>query len=423
MDYQLLQGDCIEVLKTLPAASVHCCVTSPPYFGLRDYGHEGQIGLEQTPSEYVDKLVAVFREVWRVLRDDGTVWLNLDDSYAGSWGNYGGQNRGNGEQREITNGSQMHQKAYDGKEQWRPPTSNKMDGIKPKDLIGIPWMVAFALRADGWYLRRPIIWVKPNPMPESVRDRPTKSYEFVFLLAKAERYYYDADAIAEPAVTDDMRRPYGSQGAWQMDGRPVEQRPNGKPRTAGNKTHKYVSKYEQSDSEEHRTKAGLLKVADVPWYTRNRRDVWTIATKPYTEAHFATYPVDLVEPCIMAGTSAHGCCDACGAPWVRVVERTDEIDPSAKGSRFDKGKTGINGNGRVQEGDRYVKRPAGWAATCTCAASTVPCTVLDPFNGSGTTGVAARGLGRRYIGIDINPEYIEMAHRRIGKTQPALLAE
>lgn len=403
MNYRLLQGDCIEVLAGLPAASVHCVVTSPPYFGLRDYGAPGQIGLEPTPAEYVAKLVQVFREVRRVLRDDGTVWLNLGDSYNGSGGAGGDYGPG---------GLKEGQPRYPGR---------RIDILKPKDLIGIPWRVAFALQADGWWLRSDIIWAKPNPMPESVTDRPTKAHEYLFLLAKRERYFYDAEAIKEPAVTDDMRRPYGSQGAWQMDGRPVEQRPNGKPRTAGNKTHKYVAEYEQSDSEEHRTKAGLLKVADVPWYSRNRRSVWTIATKPYSEAHFATYPVDLVEPCIKAGTSAHGCCEACGAPWVRVVERTDEIDQSAKSSRFDKGKTGVNGNGRVQEGDRYVKRPTGWEPSCSCGAATVPCTVLDPFNGSGTTGVAAIGLGRQYIGIELNPEYIEMAHRRIGKTQPALI--
>ena len=401
MNYQLFFFFCIEVLKTLPAASVHCVVTSPPYYSLRDYQVKGQIGLEPTPSEYVAKLVEVFRQVWRVLRDDGSVWLNLGDSYAAN-------------------------RSYQVPDQKWGDVGNSMgfrvpEGLKSKDLIGIPWRVAFALQADGWWLRGDIIWHKPNPMPESVTDRPTKAHEYLFLLAKRERYFYDAEAIKEPAVTDDMRRPYGSQGAWQMDGRPVEQRPNGKPRTAGNKTHKYVAEYEQSDSEEHRTKAGLLKVADVPWYSRNRRSVWTIATKPYSEAHFATYPVDLVEPCIKAGTSAHGCCEACGAPWVRVVERTDEIDQSAKSSRFDKGKTGVNGNGRVQEGDRYVKRPTGWEPSCSCGAATVPCTVLDPFNGSGTTGVAAIGLGRQYIGIELNPEYIEMAHRRIGKTQPALI--
>jgi len=352
--YQLLQGDCIQVLPTLPAASVHCVVTSPPYFGLRDYGHDGQMGLEPTPSEYVQKLVAVFREVWRVLCDDGTVWLNLGDSYAGSWGNYSGQNRGNGSQREITNGSQAHQKAYDGKEDWRPPTSNKMDGIKPKDLIGIPWMVAFALRADGWYLRSDIIWHKPNPMPESVQDRPTKAHEYLFLLAKSERYYYDSQAIAEPAVTNDMRRPYGSQGAWQLDGRPEEQRPNGKLRGKAGKNAFRGQGAERKNATGPANRDGrdLKDVGTGP--TRNKRSVWTVATRPYKGAHFATYPIELVRPCILASCPVGG-------------------------------------------------------------------VVLDPFNGSGTTGAAAIGSGRQYIGIDINPEYIELAHKRLSGVQPALV--
>src|SRR5450756_755815 len=175
-DFVIHCGDALEVLRTLPSESVNCCITSPPYYGLRDYGVDGQIGLDQTPGQYVERLVTVFREMRRVLRDDGTFWLNIGDSYAGSWGNYGGQNRGRGKQREITTGSQAHQRAYDGLERWRPPTSKKLEGLKPKDLIGIPWMLAFALRADGWYLRSEIIWHKPNPMPESVKDRPTKAH-------------------------------------------------------------------------------------------------------------------------------------------------------------------------------------------------------------------------------------------------------
>ena len=300
-------GDCRAVLRSLPAESVHCCVTSPPYFGLRDYGVAGQLGLEESPDAFVSELVAVFREVRRVLRDDGTLWLNLGDSYARSWGNYGGQNRGKeGGQREIKNGSAAPNPAYDGLEKWRPPTSNKIAGVKPKDLIGIPWMVAFALRADGWYLRQDIIWAKPNPMPESVLDRCTKAHEYLFLLSKNERYSYDSEAIKEASITNDPRRPYTSEGAWQLDGRPAEQRHGGKPRTAGNKSHKYVEAYNGSETEEHRTKAGLMDVADVPWTRRNRRSVWTIASAPFTEAHFATFPPALIEPCIMAGCPKGG---------------------------------------------------------------------------------------------------------------------
>jgi DNA modification methylase len=351
-------------------------------------------------------LVQVFREVRRVLRDDGTVWLNLGDSYNGSGGAGGDYGPG---------GLKEGQPRYPGR---------RIDILKPKDLIGIPWRVAFALQADGWWLRSDIIWAKPNPMPESVTDRPTKAHEYLFLLAKRERYFYDAEAIKEPAVTDDMRRPYGSQGAWQMDGRPVEQRPNGKPRTAGNKTHKYVAEYEQSDSEEHRTKAGLLKVADVPWYSRNRRSVWTIATKPYSEAHFATYPVDLVEPCIKAGTSAHGCCEACGAPWVRVVERTKAEYTPCNGAYAEQHIQQSKGKTRSQAGGMPIDGvvTTGWSPSCSCGAPTVPCVVLDTFSGSGTTGVAAIGLGRNYIGIELNPEYIKLAERRLQNTQPALIA-
>src|ERR1039457_701249 len=194
-DFVVHCGDALEVLKTLPSESVNCCITSPPYYGLRDYGVDGQIGLDQTLGQYVERLVTVFREMHRVLRDDGTFWLNIGDSYAGSWGNYGGQNRGRGKQREITSGSQAHQRAYDGLERWRPPTSMKLDGLKSKDLIGIPWMLAFALRADGWYLQSEIIWHKPNPMPESVKDRPTKAHEQIFLLSKSPKYCYNYEAL------------------------------------------------------------------------------------------------------------------------------------------------------------------------------------------------------------------------------------
>lgn len=264
-------GDCVEALRGMPDRSVHCVVTSPPYFSLRDYGHAGQIGLEPTPEEFVGKLVDVFLEVWRVLRDDGTLWLNLGDSYAGS--NAGakwreGSARADGKVR------------GDGETSRRNRNGNgAVEGIKPKELIGIPWRVAFALQADGWYLRQDIIWSKPNPMPESVRDRCTKAHEYLFLLSKSPRYYFDADAIKEPAVSE-------------------------KP--AGNKRHKYADAYASGTSEEHRTKAGLLALTGKKWETRNRRSVWTVSTKPYSGAHFATFPPDLIEPCILAGCPAGG---------------------------------------------------------------------------------------------------------------------
>lgn len=257
-------GDCREIMRRWAEQGVKAqmCVTSPPYFGLRDYGVEGQLGLEQTPDEYVQNMVEVFREVRRLLRDDGTLWLNLGDSYAGYHGN---KNAAYCDAPSNKGGYFENQRA----------STVGLSGLKQKDLIGIPWRVAFALQADGWYLRQDIIWHKPNPMPESVRDRCTKAHEYIFLLSKSPKYYFDAEAIKEPAVSE-------------------------KP--AGNKRHKYADACAAGDSEEHRTKAGLLALADVEWKTRNRRSVWTVATRPYKGAHFATFPPALIEPCILVGS-------------------------------------------------------------------------------------------------------------------------
>ena len=257
---KILQGDCIAEMEWLPDESVQCCVTSPPYFGLRDYGVEGQIGLEESPDEYIKKMVDVFREVRRILKPDGTLWLNIGDSYAAQ----------GGAQVQGTKQAKGSQAGAWGGERRMPPT-----GLKAKDLIGIPWMLAFALRADGWYLRQDIIWHKPNPMPESVRDRCTKAHEYIFLLSKSERYFFDSEANKEAAVSE-------------------------KP--AGNKRHKYADAYAAGTSEEHRTKAGLLALQGIEWEKRNRRSVWTVATRPYKGAHFATFPPALIEPCILAGS-------------------------------------------------------------------------------------------------------------------------
>ena len=410
MNYQLLQGDCIQVLRTLPAGSVHCCVTSPPYWGLRDYGAAGQIGMEPTLSEYIANMVAVFREVHRVLRDDGTLWLNLGDAYAND-GKWGGE----------TGGKQSYLPDSDRQRVGREKRST---GLPPKNLIGLPWRVAFALQDDGWVLRSDIIWHKPNPMPESVTDRPTKAHEYLFLLAKQERYYYDSEAIKEPSVTDDMRRPYGSQGAWQMDGRPIEQRHGGELRVSRSKTFarsNAVSEHIIPGQSAAQHRPDRTDVIDSP--TRNKRSVWTVATRPYKEAHFATYPVELVQPCIQAGTSAHGCCAACGAPWVRVVEVESRPNWNGNGQQKHDGTYYRPNIGGGVGNDRRERHELGWEPSCACGAPVVPCTVLDPFNGAGTTGVAAIRLGRQYIGIDINPEYLDLAHKRLGRTQPALLAE
>ncbi len=277
----LLSGDCRKLLAELETESVQCCVTSPPYWGLRDYGHADQIGQEATPEEYVATMVEVFREVRRVLKSDGTLWLNLGDSYFGSWGNYSGENRGHGSQRSIVNGSQVPNPAYDGKEKMRPPTAGKHPNLKPKDLVGIPWMVAFALRADGWYLRQDIIWAKPNPMPESVTDRCTKSHEYIFLLTKSQRYFYDAAAIAEPSTDPESRRGYNRSTATDS-----------------------IETSSDAGYDGHRTRIGIqaLKQSGKVFDYRNKRSVWTVVTKPYADAHFATFPAALITPCILAGS-------------------------------------------------------------------------------------------------------------------------
>ena len=269
----ILQGDCRDVLKTLPDCSVHCCVTSPPYFGLRDYGCAGQIGLESTPDAYVAELVAVFREVRRVLRDDGTLWLNIGDSYC----NTNGYARAQPEfQRQGRNDAPAND---------RDLTQLHKAGFKTKDLIGIPWRVAFALQADGWYLRQDIIWHKPNPMPESVRDRCTKAHEYIFLLAKSPRYYYDADAVKEQQTESTVAR-----AAYGWNGR-TDDNSNG-ARTGS--TFKRMA--------ESGEKIGTIPSDGL----RNKRSVWTVSTKPYREAHFATFPPDLIQPCIRAGCPAGG---------------------------------------------------------------------------------------------------------------------
>lgn len=264
-DMNLIEfGDCRETMRRWAADGIKAqtCVTSPPYFGLRDYGHDGQIGLEQTPEQYITAMVEVFRCVRHVLADDGTLWLNIGDSYnSGASGGFGGSTLGGGQANHERSNRGAGRKQI-----------GKIDGLKHKDLIGIPWMLAFALRADGWYLRQDIIWHKPNPMPESVRDRCTKAHEYIFLLSKSDRYFFDSEAMKEPATGRDP----------------------------GNKAHKYADAYDASETEEHRTKAGLLNVG--PRETRNRRSVWTVATRPYKGAHFATFPPALIEPCILAGS-------------------------------------------------------------------------------------------------------------------------
>lgn len=271
-------ADCLEWLRKLPDNSVNCCVTSPPYWGLRDYGHAGQIGLEKTPQEYVGKIVDIFRELRRVLTKDGTLWLNLGDSYNGS-GGVG-----------ATTGKQLTNRGSHSK----PNNRAGSDFAKPKDLIGIPWMVAFALRADGWYLRQDIIWAKPNPMPESVTDRCTKAHEYIFLLTKSARYYYDAEAIQEPAIWGDPRKPYAPGQ--------VDNRGNGHARNGG-KIRQTVER--GGFNGKTNTLPGREAFRAIEDY-RNKRSVWTVTTTAYPGAHFAVYPPELIKPCILAGCPDNG---------------------------------------------------------------------------------------------------------------------
>lgn len=311
--FRIIEGDCLDGLRSLPSAVAQTCVTSPPYFGLRDYGHEGQIGLEDTPEAYVERLVTVFREVRRVLRDDGTLWLNIGDSYASYRDGKATPDTARGE----SNGTLVPK----GSAKNRSAATFIGTGIKHKDLIGIPWMLAFAMRSDGWYLRSEIIWHKLNPMPESVTDRPSKAHEQIFLLSKKPRYFYDSDAIRESSVTV-----------------------KGVNRGGG------LSK----ESQEPTSKVAALNHSGAGWVSsgkRNKRDVWHVASAPFAGAHFAVFPPALVGPCVLAGSAF---------------------------------------------GDL----------------------VLDPFAGSGTSGVVALRHGRKFIGCELNPEYARLARDRIREDAP-----
>lgn len=338
---KILCGDWVERLRELPDQCCHMCCTSPPYWGLRDYGVAGQLGLEKTPSEYIEKLIAGFREVWRVLRDDGTCWVNLGDSYATVPYSdshtfdpkYGGRNRTAG---------------Y--------PNRQRQTGLKHKDLVGIPWRVAFALQADGWYLRCDIIWSKPNAMPESVRDRPTRAHEYIFLLTKNPRYFYDAEAVKEPARGGAHPRANGPNS------RMVPERAAGREDSKPNPSCSHIAAAGSGIKYNASFDAAVTQVVS----DRNRRSVWTVPSQAYPESHFATYPEDLVKPCILAGTSARGCCPKCGAPWQRVVDRILGENPSFNGSTFTQGKS-AHGKHNLGMGERTAATATtGWEPTCEC---------------------------------------------------------
>ena len=534
---EVLEGDVREVLKTLDDESVQCVVTSPPYWGLRDYGTatweggdedcehltgnqvvqtlhgendtvcsgvrpgsdndkcskcgairiDSQLGLEKSPEEYVEKMVDVFKEVKRVLRKDGTVWLNLGDSYTSGKGRYSSSPQ--------TIAGKSHDEPMDG----RRPDLIHHPILKDKDLVGIPWRVAFALQNDGWYLRSDIIWNKPNPMPESVRDRPTKSHEYIFLLTKSPKYYYDYEAIKENTDVKGFRG--GSKVTFRAGKEELrndkEEFTKDKEWFGRNKRSVWkIDKYGDADTEAmyrqgmHRNRGKNLiatrpdlptqkefvdfmrgktnakelseksgiKLSTVEHWFRydesgfsfpniedwmiitdfvknedmhkqmtnvkfhydsvksdgaNKRSVWKITTKPYSGAHFATFPTELPETCIKAGTSKAGCCADCGSPYKRITnEKGIETRPD-KTSKYGTPEEDIRG-GSVNLRKRIIKtiNTIDWKPTCDCNADNVPCVVLDIFAGSGTTLRVASKLGRKGIGIELNPEYIKILKKR-----------
>lgn len=470
----LIQSDARAI--PLKDESVNCVVTSPPYWGLRDYGtakweggsegcdhkqsvarHDGgraqvdgfhgslaldsdkgamnyrdichkcgarridaQIGLEKTPEEYVQHIVEVFREVRRVLRKDGTAWVNLGDSY-------------------VSNGRyESDRSTYVGdlsKYNHRDPrVGARTEHLKPKDLCMIPARVALALQADGWWLRSDIIWQKPNPMPESVTDRPTRSHEYIFLLSKSERYYFDQDAVREQSITNDPRRPYGSQGAWQMDGRPIEQRHGGEIRLGREGVNSRMHQDRDpnhSSARKVRSPAGWktgsgshgsihengrepeVTYNQVDASSRNIRSVWTVATQPYAEAHFATFPEDLIKPCILAGCPSRVCV-GCGSPWERVTDKGEVTASGGKSTRYFDAR---RDDRELKPSDHVMQTHSrvtiGWQPTCKCGTTeTRPGIVLDPFGGSCTTVKVSQDLGRRGVALDLKPEYLAMGKRR-----------
>lgn len=383
----ILQGDVIDKLKTLADNSVHCVVTSPLYWGLRDYGVEGQIGLEPTLGQHIEAMVAVFREVRRVLRKDGVLWLNYGDAYAST---------PNGRSAADCKAAGNDDRTFRDK-----PVSTIGGVMKPKDRMLLPARIAIALQDDGWYVRDEIIWHKPNPMPISVRDRTTPSHEMIYMLTKSARYYYDQQAIKEP-IAESSKARYAQSTLQQQIG--------------GFKQEQYESGLVGQRSRSRRPAEIIKDLANQE--TRNRRSVWTIPTQPVKEAHFATFPEKLIEPCIMAGCPEQ-CCAECGEPYKRIVER--EFVPQQDVSL----EKGVRGIGDQKKFDSFSGREGskrgttktetiGWGVDCSCEADVVPGVVLDPFFGSGTVGIVAKRHNRNYIGIELNPDYIMIAKKRLG---------
>jgi DNA modification methylase len=374
-------GDALTVLKTMESESVQCCITSPPYYGLRDYGVDGQIGLEKTPEEYLATMTAIFHEVKRVLRDDGTLWLNMGDSYAaGKSGrdDSGGNGKFGGPRIEIS--------------QRKAP-----NGFKPKDLMMMPSRLAMALQADGWYLRSMMPWVKRNSMPESATDRPSSAVEYMFLLSKSQKYYYDAEAVRVPNNDLDTKprhfRKTGDGETLRNDtGNPYQPRSGRNRRNSDSFFESWQGLYEEDDEP-----LALI-----------------VNPQPFSGAHFATFPEKLIIPCIKAGTSEKGQCATCGSPWVREIIHKANYEKREPAYAPNSGPSKVDSSG--------WKPPTitdnGWSPACSCNAEVVPQIVLDIFMGSGTVAVVAEKLGRRWTGIELNPEYIKLAEKRIGLRMP-----
>ena len=383
---EIIVGDCRETLKKLSDGSVHCVVTSPPYWGLRSYkGDPGMIGLEPTFDEHLANLIQVFDEVWRVLRDDGTLWLNYGDAYA-----TGSYRSVNNEQIKLDDESGDTDNVHSAFRDARYLGQNKKVGFvgsKPKDLMMMPARVAIALQESGWYLRSEIIWAKPNPMPESCTDRPTNAHEKIFLLSKKKKYFYDSHAVKTKQKYIDKRMDSGGmvRSTTQPD-----------------------SPYESCKKQD----GGGVPVDGLS----NLRNVWKIPTHPFKGSHFATFPLKLIEPCIKAGTSEKGCCSECGAPWTRMVSS------NRSGEYFkETGNVDRNDSEKSRVGD-VVTETIGWIVSCDCDAEIIPCTVLDPFGGAGTVSVMSEKLDRSSVICEISQEYADIAIERIKQEQLPLLA-
>lgn len=439
MTVKVLIGDVFDRLKTLESESVDCVVTSPPYWGLRDYGVEGQIGLEPTLSEHLGVMIKVFEAVRRVLKPTGTVWINYGDCYAA---NVNGRSAADtkalsdddrtfrdkpfstvGPIYDPNYTKNPRKKFKSGDRQSRVEQSGRIvEGgyLKPKDLCMVPNRLAIALQEAGWWVRSEIIWAKPNPMPESINDRPATSHEKIFLLSKSPRYFYDAEAVRvgsnwnveNAKFPDGWDTDLGAHGSRHKTGRTKGKKNKGRGSTPRHEGHIQHTKLDETPTGQGRN---LRNWEPEPMQT------WKIATRPFKEAHFATFPPELAARCIKAGSSAKGCCPDCGAPWVRIISKT--VVPTTKvsfGSVADERDEHISSDqGSNRQKDGHIPGmitksiTTGWTPSCECNCGPVPAIILDPFGGAGTTGLVADQLGRDAILIELNPDYVDISSNRL----------